>query len=386
MIRRLSMPLLSGALLLSAALRAELAGPPLPGNDYKVDPSPVVALGSARKVALGGAYAAVAEGVESLWENPAGVANRTEDDVRGWDWDASLGNVVVQGDDLDNNGSLSTAYRNHRISMAGLLLRRGRVGAGVYMVSQNFLVNSPDANHRFNFLQSKAAAGWMSPGRVWVLGLALRPVGLEVTPDGHSGQKLLRLNGTGAEIGVLWKPRGSGWTVGASYAGAVATDQPLNAAPGSTVTVAGLVVPREVTVPPVVTLGTARAWKNAPFLGGRPLLLSADLRLLFGNDGDTVGVESFLEQKTHRVGRRSVLSVHAGAEAGVLPGRLRLRAGGYHEPSRFAGVSARSHATGGFQWRFGTLRLFGERGLSLSYAFDVAHNYAYQSISLGFWR
>jgi hypothetical protein len=83
------------------------------------------------------------------------------------------------------------------------------------------------------------------------------------------------------------------------------------------------------------------------------LLLSASL-VISGRVQDGVGVESFLGQTVNRSGGAIVYSPRLGAESEVWEDRLKLRAGSYLEPSRFATSDARLHATLG-----GDLRLAG---------------------------
>ena len=71
-----------------------------------------------------------------------------------------------------------------------------------------------------------------------------------------------------------------------------------------------------------------------------------------------------------------------GVENETIPGRLRLRAGTFVEPSPFPGTDARPHFTGG-----GEVFLFKYYDrLSLSFSFDVANNYNNVGLALGFWR
>ncbi|MBL0057924.1 MAG: hypothetical protein IPP35_02130 [Elusimicrobia bacterium] len=102
---------------------SEITGEPIVSNDYSVAVQPSVAVGSARKVALGGAYVAVAEGVESLWENPAGAAFRRSTQTGTWRVDGTVGSFLVDGDDIDNNGSVSTVFRQNQVINAGGLLQ-----------------------------------------------------------------------------------------------------------------------------------------------------------------------------------------------------------------------------------------------------------------------
>ena len=74
-----------------AEVRSEIDGPPIVDNDYNLDLRQGPVLGSSRKVALGGAYIGVAEGIASLSSNPAGVAFRPRRSTTKFDWDWTAG-------------------------------------------------------------------------------------------------------------------------------------------------------------------------------------------------------------------------------------------------------------------------------------------------------
>jgi len=100
-------------LIQSSTGKAAASGPPITDNNYSVDLSHGVVVGPARKVALGGAYTAIAEGVESLSDNPAGVAYRHAYSKGSWDWDGSLGWFPLGNSDFNNSGSDTTYFNSH---------------------------------------------------------------------------------------------------------------------------------------------------------------------------------------------------------------------------------------------------------------------------------
>ncbi|MEY2933584.1 MAG: hypothetical protein RL033_4333 [Pseudomonadota bacterium] len=118
------------------------------------------------------------------------------------------------------------------------------------------------------------------------------------------------------------------------------------------------------------------------------LMLSASL-VISGSVRDAVGVESFLDQTVNRSGGEVVYSPRFGVESEVWEDRLKLRAGSYLEPSRFATSSARLHGTAG-----GTMRLFGWNVFGLwpddfmwqvGGSIDVAPRYFSWTASIGGW-
>jgi hypothetical protein len=118
------------------------------------------------------------------------------------------------------------------------------------------------------------------------------------------------------------------------------------------------------------------------------VLLSASL-VISGRVKDGVGVESFLDQTVNRSGGQMVYSPRLGAESEVWEDRVKLRAGTYLEPSRFATSEARLHGTLG-----GDVRLFGWNvfGLwpddfmwQLGGSMDVAPRYFSWGVSVAGW-
>jgi hypothetical protein len=93
-----------------AEVRSEIDGPPIVDNNYNLDLRHGPVLGSSRKVALGGAYIGVAEGIASLSSNPAGVAFRPERSTTKFDWDWTAGLTDLDSDDFDNNGETPPDY------------------------------------------------------------------------------------------------------------------------------------------------------------------------------------------------------------------------------------------------------------------------------------
>jgi hypothetical protein len=55
------------------------------------------------------------------------------------------------------------------------------------------------------------------------------------------------------------------------------------------------------------------------------------------------------------------------------------------QPFEGGRVPRRQHGTGGFEVRLFRLNLFGERHVSLSYAFDGARRYMNNFVSVGIW-
>ena len=117
-------------------------------------------------------------------------------------------------------------------------------------------------------------------------------------------------------------------------------------------------------------------------------LLSVDLWIT-GRLDNAVGVESFLFQTVQRSGENITVSARVGYETEVWPQRMKIRAGTYVEPSRFAETRSRIHGTFGFDLNLFKWDVFGiwphDFRWQISAALDVASQYQAFAISIGGW-
>jgi len=123
-------------------------------------------------------------------------------------------------------------------------------------------------------------------------------------------------------------------------------------------------------------------------LSRRFLLLSADA-IIVGPTENGVGLESFLSQERQTSGEDATVGLRVGAEGEPVTNWMKMRAGTYLEPSRFAGVSYRVHATTGFDVRLFTWDLFGllnDFTVLFGASADVAERYLNVGVGLGLWH
>ncbi len=123
-------------------------------------------------------------------------------------------------------------------------------------------------------------------------------------------------------------------------------------------------------------------------LSRRYVLLTGEL-VVTGPTRDGVGIEGYLRGQADASGRSVTASVRLGVEIEPWPDRLKLRGGGYFEPSRFEGVAGRMHATAGLDVRLFEWDLFGlvpGTAWRLSLVGDVARRYVDWGIGIGFWH
>lgn len=108
-----------------------------------------------------------------------------------------------------------------------------------------------------------------------------------------------------------------------------------------------------------------------------------------GPTHDGVGLEGFLQSERDPSGGIATLSARLGIEIEPWVERLKVRWGGYYEPSRFDAGYGRMHGTAGldlhvFDWSvFG---LFGETAWRLSLVADLARRYFDWGIGIGVWH
>ena len=131
--------------LFCAEVRGEIIGPPILDNNYNLDLRQGPILGSARQVALGGAYIGVAEGITSLNSNPAGAAFRLERSTTRFDWDWTAGLNDLKSQDFDNNGQSPPDYKDHHIRSLGLMGQYGPWGVGVLTNAEILALSGPDS-------------------------------------------------------------------------------------------------------------------------------------------------------------------------------------------------------------------------------------------------
>ncbi|HEU4581190.1 MAG TPA: hypothetical protein VFS67_23190 [Polyangiaceae bacterium] len=135
----------------------------------------------------------------------------------------------------------------------------------------------------------------------------------------------------------------------------------------------------------------AAYWRIQSYLAEAPfghVLVSASA-LITGAAENAVGLESFLSQQVNRSGQDAVVSLRLGAEMGLIPNFMRLRAGTYLEPTRFETSSSRPHYTGGFDLRLGRWNVFGlwpdDYQWRLAVGADVARDYFTLGVTIAGW-
>ncbi len=343
---------------------------------------------SQRVTGMGGAFVAVAEGADGHLINPASYAVRSfrasEDDWFDWDVAVSILNVPADADTQIDVSGQDAGFSKAQILQLGFDLKFGRHGFGAHVIEQAFDF-FPEDEPETSYHQRLGGVGYayaLGAGD-WVLGLMALSAEAESKVDERN---VITIKGPNALFGVLWKPSGERYRLGASFRTPTFSSR---VARGSS-SLQGMAVPDRLAVPAELSLGGSVLWGRPynrrlsygesaePFSmpPGRSLLVAADL-VVTAPTSDSVGVQSFLNGTRQPAGETAV-SPRMGAEAVVVPEWVKLRAGTYYEASRFRDRQGRVHGTFGFD-----ARVYG--ALQVSGVVDAASDYLNAGVGLGFW-
>jgi hypothetical protein len=397
------------------------------GQDTKVDLTETPVLANSRVVAMGGAYTAIAEESVAIPFNPAAVAHRPYYSLDWWDWHFNwdlFAPGLLQSDqfDFDNSGvSSSDGFLAFAI---GVDLQLKSFGVGLHFRGQeDNLQRTTGAGEElraatwvgqlalgYGFLDHRIVVGAAFKVGSFALGLAE-----ELLPE-----ILVGGFGLGFDLGVLirsWElplrvgigfssplydvggsyicdhqqcpedaflPNGltAGWELRIGAAWQFSFDgQRFNPRPEMRSSLAKEVERRAVRD------HKSRLDLNQTYRGGRYLLLSAEA-VLVGPVDKAVGKYSLVVDTPLPAGEELSIGVRFGAEGEVVKRRLRLRAGGYWEPSRYTGQTGRMHGTFGLLVRMFdlTIPFIGRYGLCFSASMDLSRRYSNVIASvLNFW-
>ncbi len=408
--------LCAAVLAVAPAARAQDAEPEAP-HPERLYYNPGSLLGSARVVALGGAYVGIAEGAAGFPSNLAALAHRGAALEKDWDLGVTLTwlDLPFTGGrkrDLDNDGRPDESEDSRQL-LGGLLLQYKRFGMGFAL--RNSVVTycatvacATDSERIRVSLTQSVLAGAVAFGQddfIIALGLYAAQASFRLASGGDE----LRYGDTGVEVDILYRPHGRAWRMGVTVRPEVVAE--LRQEDGQAPVLAGRTLFSAVVAPAVLSLGASWRFgegahrynrlspaarrqllvegdalpvpeqepKDAP--AGR-WLLSAQVDLISGVD-NAVPVRSFASTaEAQPVGQAAEFAPRLGVEHDTVPGMIRLRAGVYAEPSPFDGRPARPHFTGGFE--VFVLRYWEDWAVTAS--FDLARRYTNVGLSIGFWR
>ncbi|MBJ6763491.1 hypothetical protein JGU66_22210 [Myxococcaceae bacterium JPH2] len=397
----------------SAAWAQEDTSTPLPERLYF---NSGTLLGSARVVALGGAYVGIAEGAAGFPSNLTALAQRAPALDRDWDVGVTLSwlDLPFTGTrrrDVDNDGQPDESVESRQL-LGALTLQYKRFGIGFSWRNTRSAYCLTDAcageggRLRVSLTQSVLAGSVAFGQDDFILALGLFSAQASFS---QLGDESWRYGDTGVAVDMLYRPHGRPYRIGVSVRPEVVADWRRDE--GQLPVIAGRRLYSAVVAPAVLSIGAswrlgdgahhynrlAPAARRQLLVDGDALtvpdeespnapagrwLVTAQVDLISGVD-NAVPVRTFASTaESSRVGATSTIQPRLGAEWDALVGLLRLRAGTWLEPSPFEGRNPRPHVTGGFELFI--LRYWEDWSLTAS--FDMASRYSNVGLSIGFWR
>ncbi len=227
---------------------------PLVANDFRVDLTQGLVLGSGRAVGLGGALTALAPGIDGVAWNPAAYAHRASHEIFWFEWNPSVSAMfpgLFHGDDFFNNGlgrDRGIGVTGSAFIDLGLGLLFGNYGGGVLSSSQVYRLRGDSGEAvEVTAITIRAGAGASLLGGDIVVGVGTRVEFFDLV-TGSTGFDVFELLGAGVEGGVQVRPEGRRWAFGFAARSPVRTPV-ADAGSDPPEVVAGYVVPVEVVLP-----------------------------------------------------------------------------------------------------------------------------------------
>jgi hypothetical protein len=321
------------------------------------------------------------------------VRHSTDNDAWSWDWHFDYLNGRLSSD-FDNNGEALDNATGAQLGTLGFAFRRGTWAAAIGGTAQTAPIDGAASLDAQNLRIRIAVARWFE--RIDTsIGLGIQSIAFRIlTPE----QTLFDISGGGLIAGATYVPRMENFRVAVTLespilGGDVKTEEcdPMACmVEGST---GSFILPNQVESSVRTGAGFAYRWAETAwnqqvrpkFRDERSVTAAADVWIT-GPSKNGYGIEKFAVQELQRSGGKTNLGARVGVEVEALPGRLRLRAGAYWEPERFAGVGGRMHGTFGVEGRVFEFQLWGVRRGRLGVTTDIASRYRNLVLSIGFWH
>jgi hypothetical protein len=213
-------------------------GSPLRTSRYGIDLTQTPIQAGARVTGLGGAYVAIAEGIDADIQTPVAPAMRAPFSTNHFEFELGLGltlPVAVTTTDFFNTGhqhtQLANADQNGFLFVTPAInLAWGNFGVGLTLELQNYglLRANTTAGTRRDAFDAQFLIGHLQAANRFldgslVIGGGLRVLELDVTnPNAPQGQTHLATTvGMGIETGILWAPIDEPYRLGAAFRSAI---------------------------------------------------------------------------------------------------------------------------------------------------------------------
>jgi hypothetical protein len=250
---------------------------PLQGRHYSVDVFQGPILASSDVIGIGGAYAAMAEGIGGMVVNAAAPAVREPYNVGYFSWDLSPGISIPlnlfgsKRDDFDNTGAAGHAYTDFLSLQLGGLLQYGPFGLGLSAEVQRFTIGSTASEGVGSVVTLgtyHALFAYSLLGGQLALGGGARMTSLSLAPQ--DSETPLTMLGAAPEFGIVIRPDWQSFRLGAGIrlpvnGGRFIGNVTPSATPGAPPTSGGLSLPDNVILPWEIEIG------GAIQVGPRPL-------------------------------------------------------------------------------------------------------------------
>lgn len=216
--------------------RASLAGGELGANGselntsrYSIDLYQTAVWAGSKVTSLGGSYVALAYDVDGMLQNPAAPAVRPFFSVTDFDYWLGFGVTVpssLTGTDFFNSGSKTVQEGASTDSLVYLtpaaIFQFGNFGFGVNLELQSYGLSSGDEEGAgklsVGFNQAHIQAAYSFVKGELVFGGGVRILQMETrTGSGLDRTASMSAIATGAELGLLWQPKGRYFSFGAAF-------------------------------------------------------------------------------------------------------------------------------------------------------------------------
>lgn len=207
-----------GALVADAGARAQLVD-----EGYSLDLVEIPVLGSGRVVSMGGAFVALAEGIDGVPFNPAAYAVRNAREHHFFEWELSPSiSFGTSENDVFNSGRGGLAVNSQLSLDLGLRLQFGPVGVGGYIHLESYNAQIDGRSVSVLATRSHVGAGWELMNGQLVIGAGLRTLQASLTASTEVGNTLtldlFSFVGYGVEVGAIYMPADRPFRVGAALA------------------------------------------------------------------------------------------------------------------------------------------------------------------------
>lgn len=269
--RRQATTLLAGPLLLAAFHSVTVqAQTPITENDFNIDLYTGPILGGGRAMGMGGAYTAIAEGLDGAPWNPAAYGSRTLWQLKWFEWEIT-GSLMFPGgfasNDFYNSGTTEGfAVDRFLFVTLGARLQFGDVGVGFLPQWRTFTLDDGTGSPvDVTFNQGHAGFAYQLHNGQIVIGGGWRFA--KVSLRDANNLELVSTSGNSAELGVLVRYEDQPWRLGVATKTPVATDADnvsgLMVQDGVS-SAGGLVLPRRAYMPWELQVGFAYQFGDRP--------------------------------------------------------------------------------------------------------------------------